>query len=137
MNYYAILTCGVLSIVLGFIWYGPLFGKKWMEFYGPKDATPEMMKQMQKQIMPLYFVQFLLSLFQVYVLAWFIPSLSDVSSGVHTAFGIFVGFILPIIAGSALWIGDNYRVMRQKVAIQAGYQLVFMLLSGYILSIWK
>jgi len=27
INIWAILACGVASLVIGFIWYGPLFGK--------------------------------------------------------------------------------------------------------------
>ena len=137
INYLAVFVCAVLSLVIGGIWYGPIFGKKWMKFYGKVDATPEEMQKMMKEARPLYFVQFVISFFQLYVLAWFIGVLSGISSGVHTAFGIYVGFILTIIIGSALWIGDSYKVMREKVLIQAGYQLVFFLLAGYILSIWK
>jgi len=102
INYLAVFVCAVLSIVIGSVWYGPLFGKKWMEFYGKKDATREEIEKMQKEARPLYFLQFVLSFFQLYVLAWFIGALENISSGVHTAFGIYVGFVFTIIAGSAL-----------------------------------
>lgn len=137
INYLAVFVCTALSIVIGSIWYGPLFGKKWMEFYGKKDATKEEIEKMQKEARPLYFIQFILSFLQLYVLAWFIGALENVSSGVYTVFGIYVGFVFTIVAGSALWIGDSYKTMREKVLIQGGYQLVFMLISGYILSVWK
>jgi hypothetical protein len=29
INYLAIIGCVVFSMVVGFLWYGPLFGKKW------------------------------------------------------------------------------------------------------------
>ncbi len=37
MNYLAIITGTVLSMILGFVWYGPLFGKKWKELAGAND----------------------------------------------------------------------------------------------------
>jgi membrane protein YdbS with pleckstrin-like domain len=137
MNYVAILACGVLSIALGAIWYGPVFGKKYMELFMPKNMTPEQMMEGKKQAKILYAIQFLLALFQVYVLAWFVGYLSNVSSGIHTAFGISVGFVLTTIAGTVLWNAESNKVKWQKFLIQAGYQLIFFLLSGYILSVWK
>ena len=38
VNYWAIVAGAVLSMVIGAIWYGPLFGKKWMEIVGV-DST--------------------------------------------------------------------------------------------------
>lgn len=34
VNYLAILVAAVLSMVLGFLWYGPLFGKEWTKLMG-------------------------------------------------------------------------------------------------------
>ena len=137
INYLAVLVCGVFSIVLGGVWYGALFGKKWMEFYGKANATPEEREKMMKDARPLYVVQFLVSLFELWVLAWFVGVLSNVSSGIHTAFGIWVAFVATTTLGAGLWTGDSKKVMIQKFCIQAGYQLIFFLVSGYILSVWK
>ena len=34
LNYVAVLVCAVVSMVVGAVWYGPLFGKQWMEVIG-------------------------------------------------------------------------------------------------------
>jgi len=34
INGWAVLVCGVVAMALGFVWYGPLFGKKWLELIG-------------------------------------------------------------------------------------------------------
>ncbi|MDO8488446.1 MAG: DUF1761 family protein [bacterium] len=34
VNYLAILAAAVLSMVLGFLWFGPLFGQTWMKLMG-------------------------------------------------------------------------------------------------------
>ncbi len=57
INYLAILVCGVLSMVIGAIWYGPLFGKKWMEICGVNADDLNARKEMQKGAAPLYAVQ--------------------------------------------------------------------------------
>ena len=69
VNYWAIASGAVLSMVFGAIWYGPLFGKKWMELIGVNSADLEARKKMQKSAGPLYLVQFLMTIFQVLVLA--------------------------------------------------------------------
>jgi hypothetical protein len=40
-NHLAILVCVILSIGLGFLWYGPLFGDAWMEMVGLDQAAIE------------------------------------------------------------------------------------------------
>jgi len=41
INYLAVLVAVVLQFVLGFLWYGPLFGEPWMEMVGFDMATVE------------------------------------------------------------------------------------------------
>jgi len=69
INYFAVIVGAVLSMVIGAVWYGPLFGKKWMEIIGVDHADPQAVAKMQKSAGPLYGVQFALTLFQVLVLA--------------------------------------------------------------------
>ena len=61
INYLAILVSAILSMVVGSIWYGPLFGKKWAELIGADPNDKKKMKEMQKSAGPLYMVQFLLT----------------------------------------------------------------------------
>lgn len=56
INYWAVLACGVISMVAGAIWYGPLFGRKWMEIIGANPDDIEARKKMQKSAGPLYLV---------------------------------------------------------------------------------
>lgn len=37
INIWAVLACAIISMPIGAIWYGPLFGKKWMEIVGMKE----------------------------------------------------------------------------------------------------
>src|SRR6266498_2968533 len=41
-NYWAILVAVAATMVLGFLWYGPIFGKAWMKEMGiPAGSKPD------------------------------------------------------------------------------------------------
>jgi uncharacterized membrane protein YjjP (DUF1212 family) len=136
INYWAVLACGVLSMVVGFLWFGPLFGKAWLRVV---KATPEDLaarQAMQKSAGPLYFVQFILALFQAWVLAYYIAGWKE-ASGLTNALWIWAAFIMPIVAGMSMWNNDSRRVAWTRFLLQAGYQLVLFILYGLILGYWK
>ncbi len=132
INYLSILIAGVLSMVLGMFWYGFLFKKQWMEVIGVSGMTEEMQKKMQKESMHLYLIQFLLVLFQAYILSIYINGF-PVISGFSNAIRIYLGFIIPTLAGSAMWTNDTKRVSWMRFSIQAGYQLVLFIVFGFVL----
>lgn len=136
INYWAVLVCGVVSMIIGSIWYGPLFGKTWMRIIGATNQDVETRKKMQKAAGPLYVVQFLLTLFQAYVLAYYIAGWSD-ASGVVNALWIWAAFIMPTVAGACMWTNDSRQIAWSRFLIQAGYQLVLFIVFGLILGMWK
>ncbi len=135
INYYAVLVCAVLSMVVGAIWYGPLFGKKWAEVVGVDMSNEEARKEMQKGVGKLYAVQFALALFQIYVLAHYIKGWTEVS-GVENALWIWAGFIIPTVAGSAMWNNDSSKISWTRFLIQGGYQLILFIMFGFVLGTW-
>ena len=51
-----------VSMVIGFVWYGPIFGKQWMEIMG---ISKENMKNVsQKEMIPHYALNFLVAFVQ-------------------------------------------------------------------------
>lgn len=136
INYWAILVCGVLAMVIGWLWYGPLFGRQWMQVVGAEGMDEAAIKEMQKKAMPLYGVQLVLVLFQVWVLAYYIAGWKE-ASGLTNAMWIWAAFIMPTIAGTAMWNNDTVRIAWTRFFIQAGYQLVLFILFGLILGLWR
>lgn len=136
INYLAVLVSAVLVLALGSIWYGPVFGKAWMRINNMDTTDLARRKEMQKKAIPLYVVQFLLSLFQYYVLAHYIAGWTD-ASGLENALWIWAAFVMPTIAGSAMWTADSAKVKWARFGIQSGYQLVVLALVGVILACWK
>ena len=135
INYWAILTGAVLSMVLGFVWYGPLFSKKWMEIIGINPRNKVKIKAMQKHSRPLYLVQFLLTLFQVLVLAHLIAD-TQIVDGIARALWICAAFVIPTLAGTIMWTQKPKILKWQQFLIQSGYQLIMYTIYGIILQIW-
>ena len=136
VNYYAILAGAVFSMILGAIWYGPLFGKKWMEIIGIDPNDIEAKKKMQKSAGPLYAVQFLLTLFQVLVLAHLIADTSKVG-GLERSLWIWAAFVIPTMAGGVMWTNQKSKLKWARFLIQGGYQLVLFTAFGLLLQFWK
>jgi hypothetical protein len=140
INYLAVLVCAVLSMLVGGIWYGPLFGKKWMEIVGIKieDMTPLAKKEMQKKMLPTYILQFALSIMQALILSYYVTFGSFIGvSGVCNAFLIWLGFIVPTLAGSVMWNNNSTKIKWTQFLIQAGYQLVIFIIFGLVLFFWQ
>lgn len=137
INYLAILVCGIVSMFVGYLWYGPLFGKTWMALMGMKM---EMMTEAQKKGMSKsYFMMFVGSLVMAYVLSYNLffaatyLKVSGVSAGFMSAFWNWLGFIAPVTLGSVLWEGKSWRLW----FLNNSYQLVTLLIMGAILAVWR
>ena len=136
INYWAVLVCAVLSMVVGALWYGPLFGKKWMEIVGANNADIEARKAMQKSAGKLYVVQFLITLFQVYVLAYYIAGWKG-ASGLNNSLWIWAAFVIPTIAGASMWNNNSAKISWARFLIQGGCQLVLFIIFGIVLGMWR
>lgn len=107
INYLAILVAAVVSMVIGSIWYGPLFGKKYMHEMGMDSWSEDKKNAMKKSMMMSYVGQFIASVVTFYVLARFMGATGqvDVAGGIAVAFWVWLGFVLPLKFGEAIWGG--------------------------------
>lgn len=135
INFGAVIVCAVLAMVIGSIWYGPLFGKVWMRICGATDMDMAERKKMQKAAMPLYLIQFGLALFQIWVLAYYIEGWAA-ASGITNALWIWAAFVMPTIAGASMWNNDSTKIKWSRFLIQSGYQLVCFVVFGLVLGAW-
>jgi len=135
INYMAVLGAVVVNVVLGFLWYGPFFGKPWMKMMG---YTKEHMEAAQKKGMgKTYAIMIVGSFLMAYVLSHSLVFASTylnvygVSAGLQAGFWNWLGFIAPVLVGDQLWGGKPWKLF----AITGGYYLVAMLLMGSILAV--
>jgi hypothetical protein len=138
INILAVLVIGVIYMILGFVWYGPLFGKMYGRIMGMDMAsmTPETKKAMQKRMGPVYFLNFVMVLITVYVLALFV-NFGVGGSGIGAALWVWFGFIMPTIAGQAMWSGKPRKMAWQMFWLSMSYQLIGIVIAGVILSAWR
>ena len=134
VNYLAIFIAAVATMIVGFLWYGPmLFAKPWMKLMG---HTKETMKGTQKEMGKMYGISFVLALVTAYVLSH-VMSLSEnyfayapVTTGLTSAFWMWVGFVMPVQATDVLFGGKKFALF----AINTGYQLASLLVMGVVLG---
>ena len=136
VNLLAVLVAALASMVLGFLWYGPLFGKPWMALMGfSKDS---MDKDKAKGMTMNYVLMAVGSLVMAYVLshvtsfAMAYMQVSGYMAGLSSGFWTWLGFIAPVAMGAQLWEGKPWKLY----PITAGYYLVSLMVMGAILASW-
>lgn len=134
INYLAVVASAIIAMAIGYVWYGPLFGKLWMKVTGLSEMSEEAQKKMMKESNKLYAVQFVLVLFQVWVLA---RSFTGSLDAPQNMVWIWAAIVVPTLAGTAMWNNDSSKVKWTKFLLQAGYQLVIFVLFGLVLGMWK
>ena len=123
------LTCAVVSMIVGGIWYGPLFGKTWMRINNIDPKDTKAIKEMQKKAVPLYTMQFLLSFFQGWMIAH--------SVGAPTQLlGLCAALVLPTLAGTCMWTSERRSDAWTRFLVQAGYQIVVFSIFAYLIEHW-
>ncbi len=123
-------------MILGMVWYGTLFGKKWAEIIGADMHDAKAREEMRKAAGPLYLVQFLLTLFQAWVLAYYL-SILNVGSAMGHALWLWAGFVLPTTAGASMWNNEKKHLAWSRFLIQTGYQLTLFVVFGLVLGVWR
>jgi len=128
-NYGAVAVSAVAYWVLGALWYGVLFGQRWMALEG---ITMEQAKNMNP-VLP-YLVTLILNLLIAYALAqlclW--RNANTAMGGLAVGALIWIAFVGPIT------FTTNMYEMRPKAlfAINEFYSLVGLCLMGVILGAW-
>lgn len=139
ISFLAVLVCAIVSMIVGSIWYGPLFGKAWMEIVGMDESMmndPVKKKEMQKRMMPVYALQFVISIIQIWVLGHYIALWEGVSGAVRVL-PIIIGFIAPTLAMSLMWSSMKRELAWKSFFVQTGYYLVTFVIYGLILVAWN
>lgn len=135
VNYWAVIAATVVQFIIGMVWYGPLFGQKWMQVIGVDSKTKEEIRAGQKEAMPFYFITLIFSFITNYILYHFIKAWPEVT-GVEVALWVWFGFVMPTQLGGVMWDNLPRKRMVSKFLLQAGYQLVSLSIIGYMFSIW-
>ncbi len=134
VNLVAVLVCGIVSMVLGMIWYNPkVFGNVWMMASGINMTNPPERPASSGRAGS-YIINFIGALVMAYVMAHFVYLMPAVgfAEGVKLGFWAWLGFVAVSMLGMVLWEGKPWKYY----SIVAGYQLVNMALIAGILAAW-
>ena len=142
INYLAVIVSTIASMALGFVWYGPLFGKQWAGLMGwTKESMMDMnahLKDRGLSMNKIYAIQAVGSLIMAFVLSHALVFASTylhesgVSAGLQTGFWNWLGFVAPVTIGVVLWEGKPWKLW----FLLSGYWLVNLLVMGVILALW-
>ena len=130
INYLAVFVSAVASLVIGALWYGPMFGKPWMR---PLGISRESMQGWEKKMVAKrgYAISFISSLVMAYTLALFanLFRVTDITGAWQLSFWIWLGFIATTQLGPVLWLGKSLKLY----LIDTFYHLVNIFVVSVIL----
>jgi|SRR5581483_1147250 len=137
VNYLTVVGAAIANVGLGFLWYGPLFGRPRLVMLG---VTQEIAKAQQVIVnkRTIYALLFFISLVSAYILQHFVVfadwylNISGVWAGVITGFWSWLGFVAPVTIGPVLIKEKPWKLW----ILHNGYYLASLLMMGIILAKW-
>ncbi len=133
VNWLAVIVAGLVPLIVGALWYGPLFGKRWLALM---EMTAE---EIQEGFNPLrtYGLSFVLALLTAYILAQLLAmtggSGGSAMVGVHLALMVLVAFVLPVAQQ-----GVTFEKRKAGLAwLNIAYNGVALILQAVVLSVWR
>lgn len=129
VSYVAVLVATIAAWLFGWIYYGPLFGKKWMQLTGMKGGKKDK-EGMGKKMATHFITMFIFA----YTLAVFIGSTGSVAvaGGATLAIVVAIGFIAMHDVGGMLWRKDSFNLY----LLNQVYNVIALALMGGIIGYW-
>lgn len=133
LNFFAIAAAAASSIVIGFIWYGPLFGTAWMKEMGvAPDFKPDP-AMMKRSLLLMIAGAVLTSIALACAINVAGSRAPAASQGLVAALGAWAGFYVPMLLGGVAWENRSWRWF----GINAGYHLAALLAAAMIVAHWR
>ena len=139
-NWMAMVAAALIPLATGFLWYGPLFGKAWMQETGMTEEKAKQMNPAKTYGLTVLFTFILTMAIYPEVFTGGMPPdelhntepfLTFKHGALHGAFmGILI--VMPAFAVNALFEQKSFKY----VAINVGYWIVTMVLMGGIINAW-
>lgn len=138
VNIWAVLVAAVAHMVIGFVWYSPVFfGNTWTLLMGFNVDTPEgkaAWEKRQKSMNKTWIFTVLGALILAYALAYFMGMflVENVWDAMQIGFIAWIGFIATTSFINTLFTGKSKKLW----AIDTLYPLVSMMVMSIILTLW-
>ncbi|WP_440998803.1 DUF1761 domain-containing protein [Fodinibius sp. SL11] len=134
INMFAILAATLSTFLVGWLWYGPLFGKSWMNVVGLSEEQVQ-----QGNMAKIFGFAFLFELIMAFNLAVFLTGSPEAAEMMNATMGAFYGFLAGFgWVFFALAVNGLYEQKSWKyIFINGGYWTVTFTIMGLILGAWK
>ncbi len=130
-NWGEVIVAALSAFMLGGLWFGPLFGKRWQELNKLSDEAIA-----NAPMGLIYGLAFALNCFLALMMSFFIEIAMMIGSGALTG-ALFGGFLAVVFVLPAFAI--NYLFSRRPLALFAidiGYWVTQFALMGAIMGAW-
>ena len=133
INYLAVLVAAVVGFALGGLWYSPLlFANQWVKAHGYSE---EKVKEMQQGAAKAYAVSFVCQLLIALAIAALVSylHLERCVQGLKLGLLVWAGFFATHGLMASVFSDKRIAVFY----IDTGYQLVYLLIMGAIITVWQ
>ncbi|MEQ8525828.1 MAG: DUF1761 domain-containing protein [Gracilimonas sp.] len=134
INWLAVVAASLVGFAIGFVWYGPLFGKKWMASVGMTEEDAQ-----NGNMGKIFGFTLIFQFIMAFCLAMFFygdPASAEMINGSNGAFyGFLTGFgwVATAIGVNALYEQKSWTY----IFINGSFWIVVFTLMGLILGAWK
>ena len=129
MNWVAIVVAAIAQFVIGWIWYGPLFGKTWMSMMGMSQQS--MSREGMGKTMVLTFIGSLVTAAVLSMLVGWMGA-KTLGAGIAAGFWAWLGFVATVTLGGVLFAKMSWNLY----ILNNAYQLISLAVMGAILAKW-
>ena len=130
INHGAVWVGVVVLFALGFTWYGPLFGEKWMGYVGLTMADAENMDG----VVGIWISNIVSSVASMYLLAWLFSKLGIASGFKGALLGLEIAFVFIFLT---IMVNNMFAQAPYGLAwIIGGFSMVGFTINGFILGAW-
>lgn len=129
INHLAVIVAAISMFVLGGLWYGPLFGKAWMDANGFTEQDLENSNPAKQ-----YGLSLLFAIVMAYNLAGFLgdPG-TDMAWGATAGFLAGFGWVMLGVAVISLFEQRSWKY----ILVNGGYMTLAFTLMGLIIGAWR
>lgn len=128
VNYYSLFASAVIQWIIGALWYGAVFKKSWTAMVGPGDGS----KSRAAFAMVCSFIASLVLCFVLVHIMMYAGTTAFIG-GAALSILCWLGFMAPPMFAQHIYEHRPANLF----AINAGYWIVAMAISGGVLAAWR
>lgn len=127
-NHLAVIVAALIQFFLGAIWYSLFFAKPWMALTGHKKG--ERPKGAVVGMISSFIGGLILSFILAHVVIW--SGSTTIGCGAFIGFICWLGFIAAPLFAETIYEQRSFKLL----AINLGYWLAALMVSGGLLAVW-